>query len=170
MTTGFNVAEAGHVVNVLSPQSISGGKTGQRFSVKFAGHVSIIVQIGVIGAAVPTAILVKLCKDSSGTGATAIGFRYYKGKAGGVAIDQTSPPVVATASGITVIDNAPNQFIVIEIDAMEINATGDDSQTTDFPYVELSVTDSGNVTYMSAVAVLSANRLAYQGGGPSVTS
>lgn len=160
---GFNVAEAGHVVQLFSPASISGGKTFQRFKMLHAGHASILVMLGVIGAAVPTAILVKACQKSDGTGGTAIPFRYYKSKAGGIAVDQTSPPVVATATGITSFDNVASQFIIIELDSAEIDFLGDASQTTDYPWIEVSITDSGNVTYASAVAILSAERYATQG-------
>lgn len=160
---GFNVAEAGHIVNVLSPQSISGGKTGQRFHMKNAAHVSVIVQIGAFGSAVPTAILVKVCQDVNGTGATAIAFRYYNSVSGGQSIDRTSPPLLATTSGITAFSKINNEFIVIEIDSAEIDSTADNSQTSDYPYLEVSVTDSGNSTQMSMVAILSGNRYAGQG-------
>lgn len=161
---GFNVAEAGHVVQVLPPISISGGKTGQRFKMNNANHVSILVMIGAM-AAVPTAMLVKVCQDSSGTGATAIPFRYYKSKSNGQSVDQTSPPLVATASGVTSFDKAANQFYIIEIDAAEIDSTGDASQTTDYPWIEWSITDGGNVTIVGVAAILSAQR--YQGQGTS---
>jgi hypothetical protein len=168
---GFNVAEAGHIVQVLPPVSISGGKTGRRFKMHHHGHVSILVMIGAIGAAVPTAMLVKVCKDANGTGATAIGFRYYKSNSNGQAVDQTSPPIVATSSGITTFDNAANQFFLIEIDSAEIDATGDASQTLDFPWIEWSITDSGNVTLVSVAAILSAARYGAQGAAqPTVTS
>lgn len=168
---GFNVAEAGHIVNVLSPQSISGGKTGQRFHVKNAAHVSIIVQIGAFGSSVPTAILVKVCQDVNGTNATAIPFRYYNSVSGGQSIDRTSPPAVATTSGITTFSKINNEFIVIEIDCQEILSTSDVSAGTDYPYIEWSVTDSGNATQMSAVAILSGNRYAGQGTSqPSITA
>lgn len=167
---GYNVAEAGHIVQVLPPVSISGGKTGTRFHMKNAQHVSILVMIGAM-AAVPTAMLVKVCKDSSGTGATAIGYRYYKSKSNGASVDQTSPPIVATASGVTSFDNAPNQFFVIEIDAAEIDATGDASQTTDYPWIEWSITDSGNVTIVGVAAILSGQRYAAQGANqPTATT
>lgn len=162
---GFNVAESGHIVQVLPPVSISGGKTGQRFKMHNAGHVSILVMIGVMAATKPTAMLVKVCQDVNGTGATAIAFRYYKSKSLGLTVDQTSPPLVATAAGITTWDQGNNQFYIIEIDAAEIDATGDASQTTDYPWIEWSVTDSGNATFMSAAAILSAGR--YQGQGAS---
>lgn len=168
---GFNLAEQGHVVQVLPPVSISGGKTGQRFNMNNAQHVSILIMIGVMSATVPSALLVKGCKDSSGTGATAIPFRYYKSRGGGTTIDQTSPPVVATASGITAFDVASSEFIIIEIDGSELETLGDASNTTDYPWIEVSVTDSGNTTLMSIAAILSGQRYAAQGTSqPTATS
>lgn len=164
---GFNIAEAGHVVNVLAPVSISGGKTGQRFSTKNAAHVSILVHFGVFGAALPTAILVKGCTAASGGTATAIPFRYYLATSGGTATDTTSPPVVATAAGIlaAVLGKIDATYILIEIDTVElVSALGDG-----YPYLEVSITDSGNVTYAGILAILSGQRLAYQ-GGMSVTA
>jgi hypothetical protein len=168
---GWNLAEGAHIVQVLPPVSISGGKTGQRFHMKNAAHVSILVMIGAMGAAVPTAMLVKVCKDVNGTGATAIPFRYYKSKSNGQSVDQTSPPIVATSAGITAFDNAPNQFYLLEIDTQESLSTGDASTGTDYPYIEWSITDSGNVTIVGVAAILSGQRFQGQGvSQPSITA
>lgn len=168
---GFNIAESGHVVQVLPPVSISGGKTGQRFSMANYDHASILIMIGVMAATAPSAILVKGCTAVTGGTATAIPFRYYKSRGGGTSIDQTSPAVVATASGITAFDVASSEFIVIEIDSAELDTLGDASNTTDYPYVEVSVTDTGNTTIMSIVAILSSARYAGQGtSSPTATS
>lgn len=171
---GFNVSEAGKVVNVLPPISISGGKSGQAFHIGFAAHVSIIIQFGVFGAALPTAILVNLCKTAAGGSATAIPFRYYTSNSvsgGGTVVDQLNAPLWATAAGITtaLLDNTvvcpanTNNFIVIELDSAEVDQLGD-SDGAAYPYVQLQITDSGNVTYASAVAILSGVRQQYEGG------
>ena len=161
---GFNVTEGGHVVNVLAPVSISGGKTGQRFSMKNHEHCSLIIQIGSIGSNLPTAILIKQCTDSSGTGATAIAYRYSFCLNGSTAQDLTSPPTYVAATGIlqAAMSKINSQFIIIELDGAEL-ADGS-------PWVEWSVTDSGNVTLMSAVAILSGNRFASAGGGVTATT
>ena len=163
---GFNVAEAGHTVNVLVPQNITGGVTGQAFSMKNAEHVSIIIQIGAIGASMPTAILLNACTSAAGAGATAMPFRYYILKNGGATTgDLLSPPVYATATGIlqAVISKLADEYIIIEVDAAEIDYLGD-GDGVDYPYLQLQITDSGNNTYMSAVAILSGLRQSYQGG------
>ena len=159
---GFNVSEAGHIVNVVSPQSISGGITGQAFSMAGAEHVSIIIDFGVYGTALPTAILLSYGTATAtvGTpvaGATAMGFRwYYTGATGGATKDVLSGPTVATATGIlaAALTKSNIQMITIEVDAAELPDGN--------PYLQLSVTDSGNTTYMSAVAVLSGRRQQYQ--------
>ena len=43
---GTNIAEQGHVVNVLPPVDINGGAVGDRFKMNNHGHASVIVQIG----------------------------------------------------------------------------------------------------------------------------
>ena len=63
---GFVLAEEGHVVQALAPVDISGGKTGQAFSMKKYQHASIIVPVGVSAAAF-TKILVNECDDKDGT-------------------------------------------------------------------------------------------------------
>lgn len=158
VANGFNAAEEGHVIQLLAPQSISGGKTAQRFHMKNAQHASIIIEFGAFGTLKPTAILLKECSDINGTGATAIGYRYYLSKSGGTAQDLSSPPAVATDAGVlaAVLSKIDNQFMIIELDSPELS----DGK----PYVELSITDSGNTTYASAIAILSGNRYAVQGG------
>jgi hypothetical protein len=166
---GVNIAEQCHVVQMLPPVSISGGKTCTRFKMLNAQHVSILIMIGAM-AAVPTSFVLKACQTSGGTGATAIPFRYYKSKSNGASVDQTSPPIVATASGITSFDNAANQFYLIELDAAEVDNLGD-SNSVDYPWLELDINDGGNVTIMSVAAILSGQRYAAQGANqPTATS
>lgn len=161
---GMNIAEGAHYVNVLPPQSISGGKTSSYVNMGKAKHLSLILSFGAFGTNKPDPITVVAAKDKNGTGATAIPFRYYMSKAGGIEI--TSPPTVATASGIAAaaLSKINNEFIIIEIDADEIHALGDSSNTSDYPYIAVVVADSGNTTYMHIGAILSGLRQAYQGG------
>lgn len=165
---GLSIAEGAHVVNVLPPQNISGGVTGQAFSTKGAAHVSILVQIGAIGAAKPAAILLNQCKGpaSAPVSPAAIPFRYYLCQGGSTSADLTSPPAIATTAGITaaLLSKINNQFVIIELDVAELDSYESDSDGADYPYLQLQVTDSGNATYMSAIAVLTADRFAYQGG------
>jgi hypothetical protein len=165
---GLSIAEGAHVIDVLPPQNITGGVTGQAFSTKGCAHVSILIQIGAIGAAKPTAILLNQCQGpaSNPVNPTAIPFRYYLCKNGSTSQDLLSPPALATASGITaaLLSKINNQFIIIELDVAELDSYVSDSNGADYPYLQLQVTDSGNTTFMSALAVLTAERFAYQGG------
>ena len=43
---GINIAEALHVVNILPPQDVDGGKTSDVFSLKNHAHATIIVTCG----------------------------------------------------------------------------------------------------------------------------
>lgn len=162
---GFNIAEGGHPVNILSPKSISGGATAQAFSMKNAAHVSIIIQIGAVGAAMPTSIVLNACTAVAGTGATAMPFRYYLVSAAGNSVDTTNAPVYAPAAGIlqAALTLSAGQFIIIELDASELDYLGD-GDNVDFPYLQLVIADSGNTTFMSAFAVQSGVRQAYRGG------
>src|SRR5882724_12064024 len=99
---GFNVAEAGHLINILPPQSIGGGVECVSFSMRDAEHVSIILTFGRIGANAPTAILLYASTTASNGNASppngsAIGFRYYQCTNASAGIDLSSPPVIATS-------------------------------------------------------------------------
>lgn len=166
---GFPISEAGHTVNVLGPVSISGGKTGQAFSMGNAKHVSIHINFGVMGAALPTAILVKQCTDVAGSNPTALpGFRWYIQTTAGAGNDTFAGPNFATTTGILAAAlpaTVLNTQIVIEIDAEELEAIASVVGTiTEYPYLQVSITDGGNVTLASIVAVLSGLRYAYKGG------
>lgn len=160
---GFPIAEAGHVVNVLAPVSISGGKTGQAFSMKGWDHASIVVSIGV-QAAQSTAILVKACTSAAGAGATAIPFYVYKQETAGVGNDVLGSRVAVTSAGFQPSANS-GIFYVIEIDSAELqSALGDGS-----PYIQVSVTDGGNANFWSIVAILSAGRNSFVGSQTATT-
>jgi hypothetical protein len=64
---GIVTAEQEHVVNILPPVDITGGKTSQAFSMAKHGHATIIVQIGVSAAAFTKIIL------QAGTATAAVG-------------------------------------------------------------------------------------------------
>lgn len=162
---GFNISEAGHIVNLIPPVDGNNGApvTAQAFSMKGWDHVSIILQLGVTAAA-PTSIVLKSAATAGGSG-TAFNFNYYAMNpiASGPSNDVlgSKSTTVTASTGIpspTAIDNV---FYVIEIDSAELP---DGS-----PYVQLCVTNPASSVLMSAVAVLSAGR--FQGvGSPTVTA
>lgn len=156
---GFNVSEAGHIVPVILPQNISGGATGQAFSMKNAEHVSIIISVGALAAQLG-AVTLNQCTNVSGSGATAIGFRYYQQSTAGAGNDKLDTgPTVATSAGFTP-PNTANVVYTIELDQQEL-ADGS-------PYLQLAIANGANADYVSAVAILSGQRFAYQ-HNPSAT-
>lgn len=153
MAKGFNVSEAGHVVNLIPPIDGNAGApvTCARFSMKNYDHASIIVQLGVTGGT-PTSILLGAYTLASGGVRTAVGFTYYACTTD--AGDVLSGPTTVAATGITSITTNNNVMYVIELNSAELP---DGS-----PYVQLELTLPGSSNLCSAVAILSAGRQQYQ--------
>ena len=148
MAKGFYTAQDGHVVNILPPIDITGGKTGAAFSMKNHAHASILVQVGVSAAAF-TKILVNACTDSSGDNPTAIPFDLYKCETSST--DVLSARTSVTAAGYTPSGNDAI-FYVIELDAAQLPQGSS--------YVQLQLTNGVNSVIASAVAILSGARYA----------
>jgi hypothetical protein len=147
---GFSVAQEGHVVNVLPPVDITGGKTGQAFDMKNYASADIIVQIGVSAAAF-TKILVNKCSDGAGTGATAIPFTLYKQETAGAGNDVLTDKNAIDTTGYTPSAN-DNIFYVVRVSAADLDASKH--------FVQLQLTNGVNSVIASAVAVLSGSRYA----------
>ncbi|WP_201319147.1 hypothetical protein [Paenibacillus sp. EPM92] len=145
---GFNIAEVGHVVNLLPPVDITGGKTGAVFSMANYGHATIIVQVGVSAAAF-TKIILNECSNFAGAGAAAIPFSIYKEET--TLGDTLSAREDVLATGYTPSAN-DNIFYVIELDGA---ALSEGKQ-----FVQLSLTNGVNSVIASAVAILSGSRYA----------
>ena len=136
---GFSISEAGHVVNILPPVDITGGKTAQAFSMANYKHASIIIQIGVSAAAF-TKIILNLCSDAAGDNPVAIPFNLYTQETAGASHDVLSAITAVPATGY-----APSATD---------GTLGQDS------YLQLSLTNGVNSCITSAVAVLSGSRYA----------
>lgn len=145
---GFVLAEEGHVVQAIAPVDITGGKTGQAFSMKKYQHASIIVLVGVSAAAF-TKIIVNQCTDAAGDGATAIPFYIYKAET--AAGDVLGARTAVAAAGYTPSAN-DGIFYVIELDAAEL-ADGS-------PYVQVQLTNGVNSVIGACIAILSGARFA----------
>lgn len=182
---GVNLATAGHVVNVLPPVNITGGVTGQAFSMKGAEHVSIIVSFGAVPSppVAPTAITVSQCSSAAGANAALLAsFRYYYTTSAalsggdvynGAAQSQSNAPSVppnwtASTAGITSASgalptNVNNLVYVIEIDAAELETSTVDvvGTVTELPYLQVAITNGSNAIYASIIAVLTGLRYAY---------
>ena len=152
---GIVLAEQGHVINILPPIDITGGKTCQAFNMKNAEHATIFVQIGVSAAAF-TKIIVSYgtataAVGSTIAGATAMPFSIYKQETAGADQDVLGARTAVLAAGYTPSAN-DNIMYVIEIDSSEL-ADGS-------PYVQLSFTNGSNSVIASAIVILSGIRFA----------
>lgn len=139
---GINLAEEGHIVNIIPPVDINGGVTNSDvFSLKNYAHATIILQLGVTGAAcTPT---VEECDDFVPTNVTTIAHaRYDEETAAG---DTLSARSVKAAAGVATSTNN-NIMYVFEIDADEL--------TDGRPNLRLVLSDPGVATFASAVAIL----------------
>jgi hypothetical protein len=142
---GFVIPEQGHIVNILPPIDVTGGVNSDVFSMRHAGHVDIIISMGV--QALASTITVEECDNFTPSNHTAIAFDYYyEDTSNG---DTLSDRTAATSAGISsTTDN--NIFKVISIDA---------SQLTDgYPCLRVCFSDPGGSAIISAVAVLSGQR------------
>lgn len=163
---GFNVAEEGHVVSILSPQSISGGVTSTPFHLKYAGKANILVQFGALAGA-PGVVILNACSNAAGAGATPIPFTYYTKSTAGNTTDTLdlngstpSAAFAATAAGFTPADTA-NTFFEIVVQSDQLPAG--------LPYLQLSLASGAVANFASAIAILTG--LDYAGGQqPTVTT
>ena len=63
---GFQIAEAGHVVNLVPPVSTSGTVTSLAFAMNSAYHVAIIIDFGAgLGFNLPTSITLNQCSTAA---------------------------------------------------------------------------------------------------------
>lgn len=145
------IAEEAHVVNIIPPVDINGGAVeSDYFSMKESAHVSIILTLGVTGAA--STVTLFNSDDAAGTSEAAIAFNYYAEEA--AAGDTLGDRTAATAAGFATSTNDSITY-VIEVDACEL--------TDGFPYLVLKMSDPEAATLVSAVAILSGNRYAPAG-------
>lgn len=149
---GFNVAEAGHVVNALPPVSLNGGKTSDYWSMEGYGHVDIIISLGAaVGA---TTITVYQSEDNAGTGEDAIAFKYYsETTAAGDVLDRMTD--AAAAGFASASAGTANTMHVISVDASEL-AEG-------HPYMCVKLSDPAGAQLGAVVAVLSGARYQEEG-------
>ena len=141
---GFNIAEQGHVVNALVPQSET---TGSCAGVSLANYsrVQFVVAIGASTAAY-SGITVEECSASDGTGAAAIAFNYYAETTDGG--DVLSAKTAATTSGFAGSAN-DNIFYVIDVQDAELS--------DDKPFVRVTLT-GGTAVLTCVIAILSGAR------------
>jgi len=154
---GITVGEELHTVLGIAPIDINGaGATSDIWNMKNYAHCTIIVGLGVTGAA--STITVEECDNVTPSNSTAIAFSYYaETTAGG---DTLGARTAATTSGITGSTN-DGVFYVIEIDA---------SQLTDgYPYLRVALSDPSAATLATAVVILSGARYAEEQSATALT-
>lgn len=146
---GFSIGEGqGHLVLGVAPVDIdAGAQTSDAFSMANYSHASIIIALGVTGAA--STVTVKENTAADGSGATAIAFNYY-GEAT-AAGDTTGARTAATSSGFATA-TTDGIFYIIELDATELS---DGSE-----WVTVHMSDPGAATFGSIIVVLSGARYA----------
>lgn len=148
MTARFNVAENAHVVNILAPIDINGSaRVSDYFSMALYAHCSILLTLGVTGAA--STVTIEESDDNAGNDENAIAFSYYAEETAGG--DTLGDRTAATAAGFATSTN-DGIIYVIEIDA--------DQLTDGYPYLVLKMSDPTSATLASAVAVLTNPRYA----------
>jgi hypothetical protein len=145
----MNIAEQGHVVNILPPQSITTAATSDVFSMAKYAHATIIATAGATNADAGN-ITIEECDNLTPTTDTAIDFYYYaETTAGGDTLGARTLAEAATGIDVSANDNIT---YVIEIDARELS--------DGYPCLELKWSVPGGATLVSAVAVLTGSRYA----------
>lgn len=144
---GITIAEELHVVNALAPVDINGGKSTDVWSMENYSHATIIIQLGVTGAA--STVTVEECDDFTPTSNTAIAFAHYDEETAGG--DTLGAREAATASGFSTSTN-DGIFYLIEIDAAELS----DGR----PNLRVVLSDPGASTFGSVCVILSGSRYA----------
>ena len=150
----LTLAQDTHIVGIIPPVDVTGGKISQAVSAKLAKKISIILAIGV-SAAAPTGVTLQAgtataAEGTNVAGAAAIPFDLYKQETAGAANDVLGPRTAVTASGFVPSAN-DNIFYVLEVDGDNLPAGS--------PYVQLVIANGTNSVIASAVAVLSGLRL-----------
>jgi len=146
---GFSIGEGqGHYVLGVAPVDIdAGAQTSDAFKMANYTHATVIISLGVTGAA--STVTVKENTDASGSGATAIAFAYYSEET--AAGDTTSARTAATSSGFATSTN-DGVFYILEIDAEDLS---DGSE-----WVTIHMSDPGAATFASIGVILSGARYA----------
>lgn len=150
------LAEQAHLVNILPPVDITGGATGDIFSMANHNHATIVVQVGVSAAAF-TKIILNACDDFVPSNATALAFNIYKCETS--LADVVGAKTAVAAAGLTPSAN-DNIFYVIEIDAADLPAGK--------PNLQLSLTNGANSVIASAFAILTGARFAGESSATAI--
>ena len=148
---GFNIAEEGHVVQLVTAENVSGGVTSQVFSMSRAAKCCILLGFGAESAAEGNLQLFA-CTDTTGATKIAIPYDLYKQETSGTANDVLSARTPVPATGYALPGTA-GTFYVLHVQA--------DQLPQGYPELQLDIPDGSNTDFASAFAVLTGVR--YQG-------
>ena len=150
MPKGFYLANDGHFVLALAPRDINGAiRNSDVFSMGKYAHASIIVMLGVTGAA--TTITVEECDNFVPDNTTAIAFASYAEET--AAGDTLGTKTATSSSGITGSTN-DGVFYVIEVDAAELS--------DGFPNLRVVLSDPSGATLAAVAVFLSGARYGHE--------
>lgn len=147
MSAGLVLAEHAHFINALPPVDINGGKNSDVWSMRDHSHATIIIQMGVTGAA--STITVEECDDFVPTNQTAIAFGQYAEET--AAGDTLAARAAKTTSGFASSAN-DNIMYVIEIEAAQLSAG--------YPCLRVVFSNPSAQTFASVLVVLTGGRYA----------
>jgi hypothetical protein len=145
---GINLAEDGHPIIVVPPGSVSGGVSGQIFSLKGASKANIFIQWGAIAAAQGTVQLFA-CTSLAGANPVAIPFDLYQQTTSGAGNDVLGAPQSIAAAGYTPSDTAD------VLDMLHVQA---DYLPDGSAYLKLVINDGTNADFAAVLAVLTGLR------------
>jgi hypothetical protein len=154
----FVMGEEGHVVPLIYPKDVTGGATGETFSMREWEHATITVVIGASAGAL-TRFVVSECTGKDAAGAVPIAYAYYACETTGAAAncDVLGVRQAATSAGID-LSETDNIFYVIDIDAAQLS--------DGYEWIYVNVTSAAAANFLCAVAHLSGARY---GGSASRT-
>ena len=143
----FSIGEgSGKFVLGIAPVDIdAGAQTSDAWDTSRYNKTSILIMLGVTGAA--STVTLEECTAADGTGATAIGYSYYAEET--AAGDTTGARTAATSSGFATSTN-DGVFYIIELNAEDLS---DGSE-----WVTVHMSDPGAATFASIGVVLSGAR------------
>lgn len=149
MSKGFNVANEGHVVNIIPPfGSAAATKDSDVFSLRNYAHATIVLQVGAQAGAFNAKLYE--CDDFTPSNQTAIATRVYKEET--ALGDTLGAKVAVTAAAGLDTPATDNIMYVFEVDADELS--------DGYPCLQLKLSGLDNTTYISAIAILSGARYA----------
>tara|TARA_R110000824_G_scaffold271685_1_gene460178 strand:+ start:752 stop:1228 length:477 start_codon:yes stop_codon:yes gene_type:complete len=155
----FSIGEgSGKFVLGIAPVDIdAGAQTSDAWDTSRYNKTSILIMLGVTGAA--STVTLEECTAADGTGATAIGFSYYAEESAGG--DQTGARTTVSASGFAT-GTADGIFYVIEVASEELS--------DGYNWLRMKMTDPGAATFGAVGVVQTGARYAEVEGLTSVTA